>query len=290
MVYLRQKQVKGKKYYYLVHSYRDGKKHKKIEKYVGLTKPSKSKFAQLKENMLHDLKQSTWICLTQIEFQAIENIKKTKHDILDDEKLMDFCINFTYNTNAIEGSELTKNDIHKLIKHDKGTSKSFKDQLESFTHKKVFMEMVRTKKPLSLQLIKKWHKDIFNQSKPGIAGKYRQKNVAVAGFKAPHYMDIPFLLRDFIKWYKNNRTKLHPIELAALVHLKFVKIHPFMDGNGRIGRLLINYVLNKNKYPMMTVEHKKRINYYKALDKFDATQEEEIFIEYIIKAYIQECS
>ncbi len=152
------------------------------------------------------------------------------------------------------------------------------------------MEMVRNRKPLSLTLIKRWHKELFAQSKPEHAGTFRKKNVRVANFKAPHHLDIDFLLKDFISWYNENKRKLHPVELAALTHLKFVKVHPFADGNGRIARLLLNLVLHSNKYPMMTVEHANRGRYYTALDEFDDTQEEEVFVNYIIGSYIQENS
>ena len=288
MAYLRKKKVKGEEYYYLVHSFRVDGKHKKIERYIGKKEPSKEELEKLKIDMEADIQKDNWICINRKQYEIIEAIKKKETYMLDEDKLMDFCINFTYNTNAIEGSELSREETMRLLKDDISAKKSFKDEIESFSHRKVFMEMIESKEPLSLKLIKRWHKDMFFHSKPNDAGKFRKKNVRVAEYKAPHYMDIEILLFRFIDWYNENRKKMHPIELAALTHLKFVKIHPFLDGNGRIGRMLLNYVLHKNDYPMMTVEYKDRMSYYKALDKFDDTQEEEVFVQYVVESYINE--
>lgn len=290
MVYLKTKQIKGLPYYYLAHSVRSGNKHFKKEKYIGREKPGSEELEHMKRRFLASLTAENWLCLTDNDFEIIENIKDHLPELYEEEKLMDFCINFTYNTNAIENSPLSKDDTVKLLKHDVSVNKSFKDEIESFSHKRVFMGMINTTKPLTLSLLKHWHKEIFSQSKPDLAGKYRDVNVRVAGFKAPHFMDIGYLLEEFLQWYESNKKTMHPIELAAMAHLKFVKVHPFLDGNGRIARLLLNYVLSHNGYPMMTVEYKNRMSYYKALDEFDETQEEEVFVKFIIDSYIDEYS
>jgi len=290
MVYLKTKEVKGTPYYYLVHSFREGNKHKKKDQYIGRKKPCSEDLEVLKRKFLAELSSKNWLCLSKEDFNRIENIKEYARRQLDEEQLLDFCINFTYNTNAIENSSLSKEETINLIKKDIPTDKSFKDEIESFSHKRVFMKMINDPKPLSVSLIKSWHKNIFAHSKPEAAGRYRLKNVRVAEFKAPHFMDLSFLLEEFVEWYDENKKKLHPVELAALTHLKFVKIHPFLDGNGRIARLLINYVLHRHGYPMMTVEYKNRMAYYTALDKFDATQEEEVFVDFLIGSYLGEYS
>ena len=288
MVYLKTKQVKGILYYYLVHSFRDGNKHRKKERYIGRQKPDSEALELLKHKFLAELSSGTWLCLTKKDFEFIEHVKEYARRQLDEEQLLDFCINFTYNTNAIENSSLSKEETKNLIKHDLPTDKSFKDEIESFSHKKVFMNMIADTKPLSVSLIKSWHKEMFIHSKPEAAGMYRTKNVRVANFKAPHFMDLSYLLEEFVQWYYTNKKKMHPLELAALTHLKFVKIHPFLDVNGRIARLLLNYVLHKHGYPMMTVEYKNRMAYYTALDRFDETQEEEVFIRFVLDSFIQE--
>ncbi len=287
MVYLRTKTVKGTPYYYLVQSSRKEGKTVKIEKYISKEKPDDTTLEKLKLAFLETLQSKAWLCLNKEMFEEIERVRKKKPE-LKDEQLMDFCINFTYNTNAIEGNKLSPEETRDLFQKDISSEKPFKDHIESFAHWRVFMDMIKTKKPLTKKLILSWHKELFKQAKPSIAGKFRKTNVRVANFKAVHYMDIPYLLDDFFEWYKKNKNKLHPVELAAMTHLKFVKIHPFLDGNGRIARLLLNYVLKTHDYPMMTIEYKNRKVYYKALDNFDETQEEEIFVQYIIDSYLRE--
>jgi len=287
MVYLRTKTVKGTPYYYLIQSVRkEGKTHK-IEKYIGKQEPSAQELDRLTTSFLAELQSKDWLWLTNETFELIELIR-TKKPELKDEQLMDFCINFTYNTNAIEGNKLTPEETRDLFEHDVPAEKPFKDHIESFAHWKVFMEMVQTKKPLTKELILSWHKELFKQAKPSLAGKFRQTNVRVAGFKAAHYLDVPFLIDEFIQWFKENKNKMHPVELAAMTHLKFVKIHPFLDGNGRVARLLLNYVLHRSNYPLMTIEYKNRETYYEALDEFDETQEEEIFVKYIVESFLRE--
>ena len=97
-------------------------------------------------------------------------------------------------------------------------------------------------------------------------------------------------LKEFFDWYNKSKDKLNPVELAALVHLKFVTIHPFGDGNGRISRLMMNFVLHKNNYPMMNIEYVNRNAYYNALERSQISKKENIFMHYFIKRYLKEYS
>ena len=85
-----------------------------------------------------------------------------------------------------------------------------------------------------------------------------------------------------------NKNDIHPVELAALVHLKFVTIHPFGDGNGRISRLMMNFVLNYNKYPMLDIPYEGRNSYYNALERSQTKNSDDIFIQWFIRNYIKE--
>ena len=100
--------------------------------------------------------------------------------------------------------------------------------------------------------------------KKDIAGKLRQHQVAIPGsrFMPPFPVETYTLLTDFFRWYGRNKDHIHPAELAALVHLKLVTIHPFADGNGRISRLIMNFVLRRYRFPMLNIPYEKRSGYY----------------------------
>ncbi len=142
--------------------------------------------------------------------------------------------------------------------------KPIHDVKEAEAHQKIFLEMLNYKKDLSLALVLKWHKKLFNETKPDIAGKIRNYQVKISGskFVPPSPVEVYPMLRDFFRWYGKNKKKLHPGELAGLVHLNFVTIHPFADGNGRISRLMMNFVLNKNGFPLLNISYKNRNSYY----------------------------
>jgi len=93
-------------------------------------------------------------------------------------------------------------------------------------------------------------------------------------------------LNKFLKWYKN--TKLHPFELAGLTHLYLVSIHPFVDGNGRVSRLIMNFTLNKNKYPLLNIPIKQRQDYYSVLADYDIEKTEKPFINFLFRLYLKE--
>ena len=82
-------------------------------------------------------------------------------------------------------------------------------------------------------------------------GEYRRIQILIekAEHEPPPAFEVPELMNDLIKWYKQNKTKIHPFELAVLLHTKFVTIHPFVDGNGRVARALLNFILERNDYP-----------------------------------------
>lgn len=83
-----------------------------------------------------------------------------------------------------------------------------------------------------------------------------------------------------------NKNKLHPVELAAITHLRFVIIHPFGDGNGRISRLIMNFILSRKKYPMLDISYENRNSYYNALERSNTKNDERVFLQWFVKQYI----
>ncbi|WP_257119480.1 Fic family protein [Aliarcobacter lanthieri] len=121
---------------------------------------------------------------------------------------------------------------------------------------------------LSEYSIKQIHSLILKNIDDENKGKYRTTNVIISGaeHKPPQIFEVQSQMQEFIKKYNENITKLHPIELASFVHIEFVNIHPFIDGNGRTSRLLMNLELIKAGFPPIVIELEDRLEYYKTLD------------------------
>ena len=287
---IKSKLIKNINYYYLEHSFRDkANKIIKKEKYLGKEIPSN--IEKIKKLFMQELNQEIW-------YNSLDSIKKnfskefSKLPLTAKNKYIEnFLINFTYNTNRIEGSTITLKETTRLLQDGLTPSnKPIKDIKEVESHKKLFDEMRNEKGDLSLNLIKKWHKILLNTIDDEIAGKIREHNVAIAGskFEPPCSDELQYLLRKFIQWYKNSKDKLHPVELAALVHLKFVTIHPFTDGNGRISRMLMNFILHRNNYPLLDISYIGRNNYYNALEKSQTKNDDRAFVMHVIKRYLKD--
>ena len=150
--------------------------------------------------------------------------------------------------------------------------------------------MIKYDKDLSLQIVLYWHKRLFEKTKPDVAGKIRdyQVEISLSKFVPPMPAELDFLIKEFFDWYNSNKNKLNPVELATLVHLKFVSIHPFGDGNGRISRLMMNFVLHKNGYPMFDIPYVKRNSYYTALERSQVKKDSSPFSNWFFKRYLKD--
>jgi len=189
-------------------------------------------------------------------------------------------VELTYSSNAIEGNTLSRIETAEVI--EKGVSavisgKALKDQLEAVNHAKA-VEFIK-----QVASVRKGHqfiteRDILDINKiilTGIddywAGRYRKTEVFIRGSNAefPKPSTIPYAMKEFIEWLEAQQ-KEHPVKVATLAHYKFVSIHPFIDGNGRTTRLLMNLILLLNAYPMAIIKNEDRIAY---LDSFKTARE-----------------
>ena len=289
MVSIKKKKISNKTYHYLQHTYRlNGKVHYK-EKYIGEKIP-KDIEKKMKE-FQREIYQEQWYSkFDKIKDNFDKNKKKMPKKIKEKE-LETFAIKFTYNTNKIEGSTLTHLETALLLeKRISPANKPIEDIKEAEQHREVFYDILKFDKNINISTLIDWHNKLFQSTKKNIAGKIRTYQVYISGSRhlPPSPTDLNLLIKEFFDWYNKNKDKMHPVHLAALVHLKFVSIHPFGDGNGRITRLFMNYVLNKNEYPMLIIEYKNRISYYNALEKSNVNNDENIFTLWFFKRYIKE--
>lgn len=188
-----------------------------------------------------------------------------------------FEIEMTYNSNAIEGNTLTLKETFWVIQQGitvKG--KSLKDHLEAKNHKEALDYLYDLIEPNSNQtisehLIKNIHALIIQDINKNIAGQYRNVDVFITGTEhvPPSALEVPHKMRDLVEWAKNNYKKINIVEFAAIFHHKFVHIHPFQDGNGRTGRLLMNIFLMQYGFPLTIIQKNDRQKYYRNLTAAD---------------------
>jgi Fic family protein len=271
------KRKKGKtRYFYLQHSFR--KDGKVITKELYLGKKVPDNIEEIKAKLMLEAKEALSEKLEKIKSRFQKEWQRYPESAKEKE-LQEIAIAFTYNTNAIEGSTITLEEARLILEDNVAPNKPLKDIRETETHAAVFLDMLKTEETVSEELLLKWHAEIFKETKPDIAGRFRQYLVRVGPYVAPDWNDVERLMRQLILFV--NGSKLNPVEVAARAHYIFEKMHPFGDGNGRIGRLLMNQILWKNGYPMLIIEYKKRKSYYKALQ-----QTEDRFANYFIRRYI----
>ena len=289
MANIRKRIIKGKTYYYLGHSSREGSTVRKKEQYLGAEIPKD--IETIKKEFINEIYKEKW-------FKTLDNIKQgfskeirsmPKSSIK--KELETFATKFTYDTQRIEGSKLTLRETANLL--EKGITpkeKSTRDVKEAESHKKIFYEILEYKKDLSMNIILYWHKKLFDSTKPDMAGRIRTHGVAISGSKfiPPSPVEVDPMLKEFFIWYNKNKNRMHPVELSALLHLKFVTIHPFGDGNGRISRIMMNFILNKCNYPLFNIPYENRNSYYNTLERSQVKKNEHIFIQWFIKNYIKE--
>jgi Fic family protein len=195
-------------------------------------------------------------------------------------------VEWTYNSNAIEGNTLTLSETKVVLEGITIGGKSVVEHLEAINHRDaiLFLEsIVDRQEEISEWNIRNLHQIILKDIDNLNAGKYRMENVLIGGAKhiPLDYLMVPVQMQKLV--YEDNREWIHyhPVVRAALLHGEFVKIHPFIDGNGRTARLLLNLVLMSNGYPPIVIKKESRLAYYEALDTAHTTLNYSKFVHLI---------
>jgi len=181
-------------------------------------------------------------------------------------------IEYTYNSNAIEGNMLTKRETQLVIREGITIGgRSVRDHLEAQNHPKAIHYIEGFKdRDFAEQDILKVHGILFSGVLQN-TGSYRISQVYVEGsdFLPPPAFEVQGLVEKLLDWVRRNPEELRPVEVAAVFHYRFVSIHPFDDGNGRVARLLMNLFLIKHRYPFTVIRNYDRRRYYNTLKKAD---------------------
>jgi Fic family protein len=293
MVYTEILERNGKKYYYRVESIRNGKKVSKRKKYLGVDLDKqilidKEKNADISLGLLSSL-------LTKEEIKSLDKIKKEfskESSLTIDNRYEAFCTQFTYDSNAIEGNTLSLQETSELLFDGLVPKKSLREVNESLNHKNAFDYLLKYKEDINKELILKLHslvvKNTLKKNLVDQVGIYRKSQVFLRGVEwlPPTPKEVPKEMTDLLTWYSKNKDKLHPVVLASYFHIAFETIHPFIDGNGRTGRLLMNFILRTNKYPMVNIPNKNKRTYYAALNEAQVNGNLRKFVEMIIEILV----
>ena len=197
-----------------------------------------------------------------------------------------FRIGLTYTSNALEGNSLTETETKIVI--EEGITiggKPLKDHFEAIGHSEAFdcIYKLAKGKTITERDIKELHRLFYYRIDKENAGEYRKVKAYITGskFPLPSPEEIPGLMKKFIAQLKSQRSKKHPVELAALAHKELVFIHPFVDGNGRVGRLLMNLILLQEGFTITIIPPVVRPDYLRVLEKAHTNDNE--FIELIAR-------
>ncbi len=273
-------------FYYLVHQ----SGGRSMKRYLGRTIPKDIK--ERKRTLEREFFRHEWDRKTE---EIIRNYGKENAGIEESIKLKNFesfGIAFTYNTQRMEGSALSRADTNDLLVHGVTPArKSNTDTIETKRHYELFMDLVTARTPprITMEEVQRWHAKVFGQTKIGEAGAFRRHTVGVITNPkvefAPSF-EIPKRIKMFFEWLGKEEPR-NPVEFSALAHYAFVSIHPFADGNGRISRMIMNCLLIRHGCPPMLIESRDRRSYFGSLEKSQLNDDEMFFVKWFMKYYIK---
>ncbi len=219
--------------------------------------------------------------------------KETQMPKMSEKDWQKFITYFTYDTNAIEGSSVTLEEVIEILEKDK--LPPYREQWEideTYGLAEAFDRIRKTKDHISIEQLRELHRIVFKKSK-SFAGGFRklgEEVVVVDRFRNIVHRGAPSgkvvqLLTELVDWHEKNKDKYPALVLAAIVHNQFENIHPFADGNGRVGRLLMNNILLRHDMMPVNIEFINRGEYYSSLQAFEKEGKLKPTLELMVKEY-----
>lgn len=291
--------------YYLAHSFRKRGRIRKIRRYLGNNLSNdeiKEKRLQAEKQIedtlriFNEIKDPLKTMLTREELEQLKGLRfdiRLKLEHLSEKDWKDFAEAFTYDTNAIEGSTVAAKEVKNILEGREWPRDASKEDIsETYGVAEAVSHIRKTSEHLSIGLIQILHKFVFANSKP-FAGKLRSRGIEVVirdgrgnvVHRGAPSSQTASLIKELVRWYDRNQSAYHPIILAAVVHNQFESIHPFQDGNGRVGRLLLNNILLKHGLPPVNIELKNRAEYYQSLQEYENKGNLRPTVDLILKEY-----
>jgi Fic family protein len=284
MVSIRKKKIKNNSYLYAEHSFRlpDGSV-KKLSKFIKdeeeAKSPDLSEYFQVREHAANEQYALTTYrkdhVLTEKKLKKVELFRteyQRIHRRLSPAQLQDvihrFTINFTYESNAIEGNSLTLKDVALVLtEHKMPAGRELREVYETRNTRLANELLFRGKVKIGIQNILDLHKTLVRDTGVPTGFKRVPNFLLMRDVRTTPPESVEEEMEKLIAWYK--ATKDHPLRLAAEFHARFERIHPFEDGNGRVGRVLLNAILREHGYPPLIIRKTSRIAYLAALAAHD---------------------
>lgn len=273
-----EKQRHGKHdYFYLVKSVRlSASKVKKVRVFLGRKVPSHDElqkhFAEL-ERKAPKPYEAKWLSRdAEDRLEDLHSAVVAFKGFPEGMVPSDFLVRFTYNTNAIEGNPLTLRQTALILSEGvapQGVKTN--DVIEVLNGKDAWEFTESYKGQVNKAFACKIQYEVTKNTACRIQGNYRDSEVGIGGsnWKPPAAKDVPRLMEELFKEYREHKRSLHPVELASWLHNRLVQIHPFTDGNGRTSRLLMNWILMRNQFPPAIIEAWNKEQYYNAIEEAD---------------------
>lgn len=240
-------------------------------------------------------------------YPDIDDLNKTLEQVKDLKKCLDsfrpldgtniekldkyFDEIYTYDSTTIEGNTLTLRETTLVI--NKGVTiggKSLREHLEIVNHVEAIeyiKELVRDKEEFNKRTLLDIHYLILKSIDTQSSGKYRNVDVMISGsmHKPPSFLQVQELMDEYFEFYQANKDVIHPVVLSAYMHEKLVTIHPFVDGNGRTARLVMNLILLQHGYPITNIssQNDQRNDYYTSLETVQTKKDDIMFLKFIAK-------
>lgn len=247
---------------------------------------------QIKNNIYSSFNQNEISNSLQLVLDEIDDLKK----IFDQKRnnnsfriAQALELEYTFESNRIEGNSLTLRETELVINEGLTVSgKSMREHLEAINHKEAIgyiKQLMERGFPFNERELLSIHNLILRGIIPEDAGSYRRVQVMITGSQhmPPQPYLIPKEMEDYFIWYESQKNKLHPLILAAEMHERLVNIHPFIDGNGRTSRLVMNLILLQHGYVIANIKgnYDNRMKYYNALESAQTKNNKEDFLLFI---------
>lgn len=294
----------NKQRYFLVRDINVNGKRTKIRKYLGTTRPSEKEIIQLSEKHSNELEERALKKEIQLSFETLktnyldpkitEKIEETRfmykrfNELLAEDEIKTYEqtveIQYIQGTTAIEGNTLTVEQAQDLLVNEKTPNDKTQreiNEVQNFKKVKKFRDVYKGK--INLFFIKKLHALIMDNIDYKTAGQFRTQMVRISGCdkQVTHPDFIELALQEIINnYYSAIKNKNHPFEEAILFHYKFETIHPFFDGNGRVGREILNFMLSKHEYPKILLLKSNRQMYLHLLQLGDEEKYQDMIVQF----------